>query len=162
MGDVILLIDGWDEFRKAHPDAMDQVETLMRDGLAAGVRLVVTVLEWTTLPRTINGLFNTKIELKINDPNLTQVGKRAAEAVPHNIPGRGLDAITAKHIMIGAPRLDDTEAVDDAGLAAAIEQLRQRFEDQQARTVRVLPTRLEAAELRVPERWGGSLSLIHI
>ncbi|GAB4914971.1 MULTISPECIES: type VII secretion protein EccCa [Mycobacterium avium complex (MAC)] len=156
MGDVILLIDGWDEFRKAHPDAMDQVETLMRDGLAAGVRLVVTVLEWTTLPRTINGLFNTKIELKINDPNLTQVSKRAAEAVPHNIPGRGLDAISAKHIMIGAPRLDDTEVVDDAGLAVAIEQLRQRFEDQQARTVRVLPTRLEAAALRMPERWGGS------
>ncbi|EUA09646.1 ftsK/SpoIIIE family protein [Mycobacterium xenopi 4042] len=46
--------------------------------------------------------------------------------------------------------------VDDAGLAVAIEQLRQRFEDQQARTVRVLPTRLEAAALRMPERWGGS------
>lgn len=156
LGDVILLIDGWDEFRKAHPDDMGRVETLMHDGLAAGVRVVVTVLEWTTLPRTINGLFNTKIELKINDANMTQVNKRAAEAVPNNIPGRGLDALTVKHVMIGAPRLDDVQAVDDAGLAAAVTVIGQRWKDQQARTVRVLPARLDAASLQVPEPWPAS------
>jgi S-DNA-T family DNA segregation ATPase FtsK/SpoIIIE len=156
LGDVILLIDGWDEFRKANPDAMDRIETIMRDGPAAGVRVVISVLEWTTLPRTINGLFNTRVELKINDPHLTQVNKRAAEAVPVGIPGRGLDTLTGKHIMIGAPRVDETAAVDDTGLAAAIDAVSLRWADQQARAVRVLPTRLDANALQMPEPWTGS------
>ena len=155
LGDVILVIDGWGEFRKAHPDDMDRIATLMNAGTAVGVHFVVSALEWTSLPRAIHGMFNNLIELKINDSNLSRVNKRAADAVP-DIPGRGLDAATFHHIMIGAPRLDDVPAVDDAGVADAVAQIAARWTDQQARALRVLPPRVEASQLWIPEDWNGS------
>lgn len=155
LGDVILLIDGWDEFRKAHPDDMDRIAGLLHAGTAVGVHVVVSVLEWTALPRAIHGMFNNIIELKINDSHLSKVNKRSADAVP-DIPGRGLDAATLKHIMIAAPRLDDVPAVDDFGLADAVAQISARWSDEQARALRVLPARVEAAQLWIPEAWTGS------
>lgn len=155
LGDVILVIDGWDEYRKANEDHLGRIETLLRAGTAVGVHVVVSVLEWTSLPRQINNMFNDILELKINDPNLSKVAKRDALAVP-NIPGRGLDAATSRHVMIAAPRLDDVFAVDDAGLAAAVAEITTEWAGQQARALRVLPARVEASQLWIPDNYRGS------
>jgi S-DNA-T family DNA segregation ATPase FtsK/SpoIIIE len=48
-------------------------------------------------------------------------------------------------------------AVDDAGLAAAVAQITAQWTDeQQARSVRVLPARVEASALHIPDTWTGS------
>lgn len=155
LGDVLLVIDGWDEFRKNNPTDMDRIASLMHAGTAVGVHVVVSVLEWSAFPREISGMFNTIVELKIADPNVSKIDKRLAEAVPL-IAGRGLDAATAKHIMIGAPRLDDVDAVDDAALAAAVAEIAARWTDEQARALRVLPSRVLPSQLPMPAEWAGS------
>lgn len=163
LGDVILLIDNWDEFRKNHeemaggaPSMMDRMASLLNAGTAVGVHVGVSAMDWNTLPRAMQGKFNAIIELKINDTHLSKVDKRAADAVP-NIAGRALDSATANHVMIAAPRLDGVAAVDDAGLAAAVAQIAAQWTDEQARSVRVLPARVEASALHIPDAWTGSL-----
>ena len=157
LGDVILLLDGWDGFRADRPEAeMGRFAALLQAGTAVGVHVVVTALRWNSFPNAVGSMFNTSIELKINDPHMSKTGsKRLADGVPANIPGRGLDIASEQNIMIGAPRLDDVAAVDDAGLAAAVAQIAARSTGR-ARAVRLLPDRLLNTDLQLPADWAGS------
>lgn len=156
-GDVLLLIDGWDNFKKENDTHLDAVANLTNNGLAVGIHVAVAVQVHSELGRAMNQSFSTRVDFKMNSPELSGVNnKRLAEAVPDDVPGRGLDLAEALHIMIGAPRLDDIEAVDDAGLAAAIAEIADRWQGQSARRVRRLPERVEASSLVVPPEWTGS------
>ncbi len=156
-GDVVLLIDGWDNFKKEHETFVDAIVNLTNNGLAVGIHIVVSVQVHTELGRGMNQSFSSRIDFKLNSPELSGVNnKRLAEAVPDDVPGRALDLAEALHIMIGAPRLDDVEAVDDPGLAAAIAEIARRWQGQSARAVRRLPERIEASSVAIPPQWSGS------
>lgn len=155
-GDVVLLIDGWDNFKKDHPDSVDAIIRITNAGLGVGVHVVLALQVHTELPRGLNQSFSARVDFKLNSPELSGVNnKRLAEAVP-DVPGRGLDVNSAHHIMIGAPRLDAVEAVDDAGLAAAVETISAQWRGQSARSVRILPERVDFSTLQIPAGYSGS------
>lgn len=155
-GDVLLLIDGWDGFKEDHEDLVAAVAQLANTGLAVGVHVIVSLQVLSNLPRALSQSFSTRIDFKMNSPELSGVGKKLAEAIPGDVPGRAVDLDTHLHLMIGAPRLDDVETVDDAGLEAAMADISARWQGQGARRVRVLPDRLDAADLQLPANWRGS------
>lgn len=163
-GDVLVLIDGWDAFKKDFEDPIatggaitpNQIATLVNTGLAVGVHVVISLQVFSTLGRDMTQSFNARIEFKLNQPEFTATGnKKLNESIPE-VPGRALDLGTHLHIMIGAPRLDDIEAVDDAGLSAAVDEISAQWTQEKARSVRVLPERLDAADLQLPPDWDGS------
>lgn len=156
-GDVLLLLDGFDAFREDHDDLVPAIAELTNSGLAVGVHVVIALQVYTTLGRSLNQSFSTRIDFKLNQPELSGVGnKKLAESIPGDVPGRALDVASQLHLMIGAPRLDDVEEVDDAGLAAAVADITAQWQGKSARQVRVLPERIEAAGLQVPTDWRGS------
>lgn len=164
-GDVLVLLDGWDAFKEDFEDPIktggtvtpNQVAALVNTGLAVGVHVVMSLQVYSTLGRAMTQSFNARIDFKLNQPELSGVqNKKLAETIPGDVPGRALDLATHLHIMIGAPRLDDIEAVDDAGLRAAVAEIGAQWTQEKARDVRVLPERLDAAELLLPPDWDGS------
>lgn len=156
-GDVLLLVDGFDAFKEDHDDLVPALAEITNSGLAVGVHVVVAVQVFSTLGRSLNQSFSTRIDFKLNSPELSGVNnKKLAESIPADVPGRALDLASHLHLMIGAPRLDDVEAVDDAGLEAAIAEISATWQGEGARQVRVLPERIDASQLRVPADWKGS------
>ncbi|WP_193606205.1 type VII secretion protein EccCa [Mycobacteroides abscessus] len=156
-GDVLLLVDGFDAFKEDHDDLVPVLAEITNSGLAVGVHVVVAVQVFSTLGRSLNQSFSARIDFKLNSPELSGVNdKKLAESIPADVPGRALDLASHLHLMIGAPRLDEIEAVDDAGLAAAIADISATWQGEGARQVRVLPERVEASQLHVPADWTGS------
>jgi S-DNA-T family DNA segregation ATPase FtsK/SpoIIIE len=156
-GDVLLLLDGFDAFKEDHEDLTGAIAQLTNNGLAVGVHVVISVQVYSNLGRNLNQSFSTRIDFKLNSPELSGVGnKKLAESIPGDVPGRAIDLATYLHLMIGAPRLDDAEVVDDAGLQAAITEISAQWQGQGAHRVRVLPERLDAASLQLPGGWRGS------
>lgn len=156
-GDVLLLLDGWDVFKENHEPLTASVAALTNGGLAVGVHVVLALQVQSNLGRNLNQSFSTRVDFKLNSPELSGVNnKRLAESIPGDVPGRALDLATNLHLMIGAPRLDDVEAVDDAGLRDAIAAISAQWKGQEARQVRVLPERVISSDLALPEDWKGS------
>lgn len=156
-GDVLLLVDGWEGFKEDHEAFVEKIAHLTNTGLAVGVHVVIALQVFSNLGRNLNQSFSTRIDFKLNSPELSGVGnKKLAESIPGHVPGRALDLASQLHIMIGAPRLDDVHAVDDSGLEAAIVEVTEQWQGQGARQVRVLPERVDASTLYVPENWRGS------
>lgn len=150
LGDVLLLLDGFDAFKDDHDDLIPRIADLVNNGLAVGIHVVVTVQVFSTLGRSLNQSFSKRIDFKLNSPEMSGVGnKKLAEAIPADVPGRALDLSVGLHLMIGAPRLDDVAAVDDQGLVAAVATIADRWKGQSARQVRVLPSRVAAADLQL-------------
>ncbi|MBS1691256.1 MAG: type VII secretion protein EccCa [Actinobacteria bacterium] len=156
-GDVLLLVDGFDAFKEDHDDLVPVLAEITNNGLAVGVHVVVALQVFSNLGRNLNQSFNTRIDFKLNSPELSGVSnKKLAESIPADVPGRALDLASHLHLMIGAPRLDEVEAVDDAGLEAAIADISATWQGEGARQVRVLPERIDASQLHVPADWKGS------
>lgn len=151
-GDVLLLLDGWDAFKEDHEPLIAAVAGLTNGGLAVGVHVVIALQVHSNLGRNLNQSFSTRIDFKLNQPELSGVNnKKLADSIPGEVPGRALDLSTNLHLMIGAPRIDGVDAVDDAGLQGAIATISEQWKGQEARQVRVLPERVDAAALQLPE-----------
>ncbi|MFB6892306.1 type VII secretion protein EccCb, partial [Kitasatospora sp. NPDC056327] len=86
-------------------------------GLGVGVHVILTANRWVDVRPNLRDSFSGRLELRLNDPTESEVGRQASRQVP-GIPGRG---IVAPGVLYQAvlPRLDGREGT--AGLAGAQE-----------------------------------------
>ncbi|WP_328350283.1 type VII secretion protein EccCa [Mycobacterium sp. NBC_00419] len=157
-GEVFLLIDNLYAFGRDNTDQFNTRNPLLADvtelantGLAYGIHVVVTTPNWMEVPLAMRDGLGLRLELRLPDPrdsNVRMPGslRRPADAVPHDQPGRGL-TMAGEHFLVAQPDL------------AAIAQINARHPGLHAPPVRLLPARLDPAEVAPVHRGGERVVL---
>jgi DNA segregation ATPase FtsK/SpoIIIE, S-DNA-T family len=146
-GDVFLVVDGWFTLRQEYEDLENRVMDIASRGLAFGVHVVASAARWSELRTRLRDMLGTKLELRLGDSIESEVGNKAAAAVPHQ-PGRGL--VASGHHFLGAlPRLDGFSEDSDltAATKAAVAEIATFWTGSSAPGVRLLPTSLPVDQL---------------
>ncbi|GAB3463622.1 type VII secretion protein EccC [Streptomonospora sediminis] len=146
--DVFLLIDGWAGVRDAVEDADDILIDIVSRGPSLGVHTVVTGAANSQIRTKLQALFGGRLELRLSDPFDSQIGRKQAEQLPKEVPGRALQADESV-VQVALPRLDGS--VDDAdlgdGVRYTVERIRERWPQRPVPAVRVLPSSVGLDEL---------------
>ncbi|WP_249188029.1 type VII secretion protein EccCa [Nocardiopsis sp. MG754419] len=147
-GDVFLFIDGWAGVREAFPDVDDALTDIVSRGPSLGVHTVLTSASSNQVRTKLQSLFGGRFELRLTDPYDSQLGRKVAERMPKDVPGRGLRS-DESFVQVPLPRLDGI--VEDAdlgdGVRDALVRITDRWPYHPVRRVRVLPELVTLAEL---------------
>jgi DNA segregation ATPase FtsK/SpoIIIE, S-DNA-T family len=89
-GDVFLVIDDLAQFYLEFDQLeLDLVEIVM-GGLTYGVHLIAATNRWVDVKPKLRDNIGARLELRLNDPVESEVGKAAALGIQGSTPGRGL------------------------------------------------------------------------
>ncbi len=122
---TVVLVDGWEALQEAfdrldHGGTTERLLRLLRDGLTAGIRFVITGGRALTGGRLVP-LVQRRLVLALPDPlDLALVGLDRSAAPNPWPPGRAVDPATALQLQIGyVPRSPHGEPAGDRGLQGA-------------------------------------------
>ncbi|HEV3495671.1 MAG TPA: type VII secretion protein EccCb [Actinomycetes bacterium] len=119
-GEVFLLIDNWGGFIRELPELEAEVTELAASGMHYGVHVVVAANRWAELRPGLRDNLGGRLELRLNDPLESEVGRSAAAALP-KLPGRGLtqEGLQFQVALPGPPRamLDHAMVSPDGAVA---------------------------------------------
>lgn len=158
--DVFLLLDGYALLNDEFEEIEEAVHSLIARGGGFGVHVITTLNRMNNIRMAQQSFFNNKFELRLADPNDSQYGRKLAETIPEDRPGRVLT--DAKLFgQLAMPRIDgqddpDTMTAGTRDLVAALaSSTRER-----AMPVRVLPDVLSPASVpESPEPGTASIGL---
>ncbi|GIJ49689.1 type VII secretion protein EccC [Virgisporangium aliadipatigenens] len=147
-GDVFVVVDGWGTLREDFDELETRLTRIAARGLGFGVHLVITANRWMELRMNIRDLLGTRLELRLGDPNESEIDRRVAVNVPTGAPGRGLSR-DKLHYLAALPRIDgdgDPESLPE-GTADLVARVGEAWHYQPAPRVRLLPRTLPLEEL---------------
>jgi len=154
-GDVFLVVDGWSTLRADFDLLEMELQTLAQRGLTFGVHLVTAAARWPDYRAAVRDLFGTRFELRLGDPNDSEIDRKVAALVPSGRPGRGITT-GKQHFLAALPRLDGKPDGDSVG--SGIDDLIARVTDvwsgQAGPKLRLLPDQIgleRVRELAEPE-----------
>ncbi|WP_026817939.1 type VII secretion protein EccC [Arthrobacter castelli] len=152
--DVILLIDGYGQLSDEFEDIEKSVHSLIARGGGYGIHVIVTATRFNEVRISQQSFFGNRIELRLGDPGESAYGRKLAEGVSPNTPGRALMDSKLQG-QLALPRIDGAADEDTAvqgmrDMAAAVTEAT----DERAMQVRVLPQLVEAAAAETPGRAG--------
>ncbi|MEV0705031.1 FtsK/SpoIIIE domain-containing protein [Saccharopolyspora sp. NPDC050389] len=110
-GDVFLLIDGWRALDKESVAPAAAVHYLAQRGLPYGVHVFVTAKRWSEIRSGMRNLLQTRIELRLNETDQSQIDPGDAARMPQAQPGRGLHP-SKQHFLTSLPRVDGAKLED--------------------------------------------------
>ena len=145
--DVVLLVDGMSQLRTDFEELEDSLIALLQRGGSFGIHVVLAMTRWNDLRMRDQPLVGTRLELRLNDPADSVIGRKLAQTIRPGQPGRLLteDSLFAQ---VALPVLDDT---DDGQLGEALETLAARtaqsWQGPAAAPIRLLPLDFAPAEL---------------
>lgn len=154
--EIVVLIDGWSAARTEIADLDDAISQIAAQGLAVGVHVVVAASRWMDVRPVVRDALSTRIELRIVDPADSMFGRRAAQSIPTEYPGRGMVG-TGQLIQILSPELT-TPADDSAGAVGTTAEMTVEVDNishawasvlpgEHAPRIRLLPDRVPFADL---------------
>ncbi|MYS19082.1 DNA segregation ATPase FtsK/SpoIIIE, S-DNA-T family [Streptomyces sp. DvalAA-14] len=150
--DVFLLIDNWGAARGEIEGIDAAVLDIAGRGLGVAVHLILSANRWADLRMSLRDAFSARLELRLNDPADSEINRRAARAFASAVPGRGM-APPGVQYQVALPRLDgrdSAEALADAQ-SEAITKIAAAWQGKAAPAVRMLPERVTAAQLTLPD-----------
>ncbi|WUI04528.1 type VII secretion protein EccCa [Spirillospora sp. NBC_00431] len=151
-GDVFLLIDGIAAAREASEELDEKLTGLVTRGPALGLHTVVTASTSSQVRSKTQSAFGGRIELRLTDPFDSSIGRKAAEALPRDVPGRML--LPGEHLgQVALPRIDGGTSLHDLTDAenALVDHVVARWSEPSVARVRVLPDRVALEELPAPD-----------
>ena len=139
-GEVFLMVDNWGALVRELPELEPEITELAALGLQFGVHLVLSANRWAELRPGLRENLGGRLELRLNDPLESELGRAPAAALP-DLPGRGLtqSGLQFQAALPGDPRavLDHAVAAPSGGVAPPL---------------RLLPTLVGEAALPPPEQ----------
>jgi len=135
-GEVFLLVDNWAAFVHELPELEAEVTELAASGLRYGVHLVLAANRWAELRPGLRENLGGRLELRLNDPLESELGRSAAAALPM-LPGRGL---TRAGLQFQAALPGPADAILGRAMASR--------EGRVAPPLRLLPTLIGESALR--------------
>jgi DNA segregation ATPase FtsK/SpoIIIE, S-DNA-T family len=142
-GEVFLLIDNWAAFVQQLPELEAEVTDLAASGLHYGVHLVLAANRWAELRPGLRENVGGRLELHLNDPLESEVGRSAAAALPM-LPGRGLTQ-AGLHFQAALP--GPAGAILDRAMASRVGAV--------APPLRLLPTLVAEPDLKPADPGAG-------
>jgi S-DNA-T family DNA segregation ATPase FtsK/SpoIIIE len=143
-GEVFLLVDNWALLRQHAEDLEAEIGELIATGLHHGVHVVVAANRWADLRPAVRDNLGGRLELRLNDPVESEVGRAAAAALPAR-PGSGL---TPAALVFQAALPAVNEAGDLAGGIATV--AARAVAGRAAPRLRLLPALVRAEALPRP------------
>jgi S-DNA-T family DNA segregation ATPase FtsK/SpoIIIE len=140
--DVFLVVDNWGALRRDFEGLDQDVEQIANSGLNYGVHVVLSANRWGEIRPGLRDNVGSRFELRLNDPIESEHGRRPAEALPTDVPGRGL-APDGQHFQTELPDVE-------AARASA-----ERWDGPPAPPVPMLPLRVTPGELPAPGEDGA-------
>ena len=119
---LLLLVDGWEQLgavdeSAATPGRCAELLTLVRDGHAAGLRVVVTG-DRSLLVGRLSSLLETRLVLRLTDPNDLTLAGLSRRDMPRQQPaGRAVDAADGSEVQLGVLGEDPSPAGQRRALA---------------------------------------------
>jgi DNA segregation ATPase FtsK/SpoIIIE, S-DNA-T family len=145
--DVILLVDGFAQLRTDFEELEDSLVTLLQRGGSFGIHVVLAMTRWNELRMAQQPLIGTRLELRLNDPADSLIGRKLSATIRADQPGRLLTE-ESLFAQVALPVLDDTE---DESMGEAIEALAAHtsasWQGPAAAPIRLLPTDFSPDEL---------------
>ncbi len=141
-GDVFLLIDNFAQFQQEF-DLLDaDITELVASGLAYGVHVVIVANRWLEIRNKVRDNIGTRLELRLNDPLDSELGKAVAAAVPAGAPGRGVNKeklqFQVSLPLLASPSAKESTSVQQT-LEAFVQQARTQWNGPVTPPVRMLP-----------------------
>lgn len=152
-GDVFLIIDDIAQFQQEFEELEPELFEVVATGLTYGVHLVITSNRWGDIRPRLRDNIGTRLELRLNDPLESELGKAAALSLPAGLPGRGL-LKNRLHFQAALPRLDQGDSELGQSVRQTVEmllpRLQQQWKDASAPRIRMLPTLVTGRDLPAP------------
>ncbi|NMO54022.1 type VII secretion protein EccCa [Actinoplanes sp. TBRC 11911] len=148
--DLFVVIDNWAAVRADSDDYDAQVVELAARGLGVGVHVVLTANRWIEIRSNLRDSIGGRLELRLNDPFESEVGRNLARQLTAAPAGRGVVAPGA-FFQVALPRPAGEDADPLAELSKEQAKLLTRIETAwrgaRAPRVRMLPERILAKDL---------------
>ena len=146
-GEVFLVVDNWALLRQEQGDVEAELAELAATGLHYGVHLVIAANRWADLRATLRDNLGGRLELRLNDPVESELGRAAAAALP-TLPGRGLTS-AGNQFQAALPLIG--HAGGEPGLATAAAEIAGRVPaGPPAPPLRLLPALVREGDLPPP------------
>jgi S-DNA-T family DNA segregation ATPase FtsK/SpoIIIE len=158
--DIVLMIDGWETFKREFEGVDRELEELAAAGLSFGVHVVVAANRWAEIRPALLDNLGTRLELRLNDAIDSLVSRAAADALPADVPGRGL-TMDGLHFQIALPRVDGRAEDEGAGeaLARIAERAAAEWSGPRADPIRLLPRVLDPSDLPAASEHGVAIGI---
>lgn len=148
--DVFLLLDGYGQMMDEFEEIESTVHSIIARGGGYGIHVLTTSTRMNEIRISQQSFFGIRIELRLGDPAESSFGRKLAEGISAERPGR---ALMARKLMgqFALPRIDGSPEADTAsqGLRDLVATL-SASTDARAMRVRVLPTEVDAATVPTP------------
>lgn len=90
VSDVFLVIDGWMTFRDEYDDLTATIQEIGARGLGYGIHVMWATGRWADFRIQMQSVIGTKVELRLNDPIDSTIGKKFAQKIKAGQAGRAL------------------------------------------------------------------------
>ncbi|MDO5670446.1 MAG: type VII secretion protein EccCa [Corynebacterium sp.] len=144
--DVVLVVDGWATLRRDAEDLADTVMELAERGLGYGIHVVVASGRWADFKLQVQAVIGTRVELVLNDPVDSSVGRAPAAALQGQPTGRALTP-DSLYSQISLPTLDQPDVVRENTPSALVAAISGAWPGASAPAVRMLPEMVTYADL---------------
>ena len=151
LAEVVLLIDGYGQLSEEFEELTDIVFDLLRRGAAHGIHVIATTTRWNEIRLAQQSFFGTRIEFRLTDPTESAHGRRLAETLPADRPGRAL-VTDGLFTHVALPRIDGVDSAED--VSDGLQHLSEAVAvgaTERAVPVRLLPANLSPDGVELPE-----------
>jgi S-DNA-T family DNA segregation ATPase FtsK/SpoIIIE len=146
VGDLFLMVDGWASVRDSFEEADELMMDIATRGPSLGVHTILSGAANSQIRSRLQALFGGRLELRLSDPMDSGIDRRAADTIPKDRPGRGIEA-EERQFHVALPRVDgvaDTESVTE-GIQDLIKRVKDRWPQDAVQGVKTLPEKIDLA-----------------
>jgi DNA segregation ATPase FtsK/SpoIIIE, S-DNA-T family len=155
LGDVFLLIDDLAQFQREFEPLEAEVVDLAATGLTYGVHVIIATNRWADIRPKLRDTIGSRLELRLNDPIDSDIGKGAAQTLPIGVPGRGLTQ-NRQQFQAALPVVDGDgiarqgspqQGSPQRAIESLVQRARAAWQGNPAPPIRTLPTRVAPEDL---------------
>jgi S-DNA-T family DNA segregation ATPase FtsK/SpoIIIE len=143
-GDVFLVIDNFAQFLQDFDQLEADIVEIVATGLTYGVHVILATNRWAEIRPKLRDNIGSRLELRLNDPIESEIGKAPASAIPIGVPGRGLIKeklqFQAALPVIRGRADHKRDELPQQALEALIQRLRSSWMGKSAPPIRMLPS----------------------
>lgn len=160
-GDVFLLIDNFGQFYQEFEQLESELIELVASGLNYGVHLILAANRWAEIRVKLRDNIGTRLELRLNDPIESELGRVTASALPIDAPGRGANR-DKLFFQVALPVLSNVTLARDKlnnsiqqALTTLVQRTRLSWQGESAPSIYILPALIRYEDLPSPQKSSG-------